>query len=68
MGQENEISIKSDFPLQNKAFESEHTSKPFVCQMAGGNSVEKMQSRCEKKSAWGHPGPVSNDARMLATC
>lgn len=48
-GTRNEISIKSDFPLQSKAFESEHTSEPFVCQMGGGNSVEKMQSRCEKK-------------------
>lgn len=35
--------------------------------VGGGNSVEKMQSRCEKKCL-GHPRPVSNDARMLATC
>lgn len=34
-GTRNEISIKSDFPLQSKAFESEHTSEPFVCQMGG---------------------------------
>lgn len=53
-GTRNEISIKSDFPLQSKGFESEHTPEPFVCQMGGGNSVEKMQSRCEKKSAWWH--------------
>lgn len=48
-GTRNEVSIKSDFLLQSKAFESERTSEPFVCQKGGGNSVEKMQSRCEKK-------------------
>lgn len=65
-GTRNEVSIKSDFLLQSKAFESERTSEPFVCQKGGGNSVEKMQSRCEK-SAWGHARPVSSDARMLVT-
>lgn len=55
-GTRNENSIKSDFPLQSKAFESECTSEPFVCQMGGGNSVEKMQSRCEKKVPGGMQG------------
>lgn len=55
-GTRNESSIKSEFLLHSKAFESEHTLEPFVCQMGGGNLVEKMQSRCEKKkqSACGH--------------
>lgn len=49
-GTRNESSIKSEFLLHSKAFESEHTLEPFVCQMGGGNLVEKMQSRCEKKT------------------
>lgn len=69
VGTRNESSIKSEFLLHSKAFESEHTLEPFVCQMGRGNLVEKMHSRCgKKKCLWAcNVRPVCCDAWMLVT-